>query len=695
MVRLLLLFILVSVSLRAQEDSDPKATWKREYNKDGRWNDMDVGPTLASVLRTPGGVISKGLTIRLGTQDEICVAYDLQSMSMRCAWKKGFLSFNPEKFGMVRAPVIAGDVFLVCSRPAWGKAKVRFTGMGRLGSSVSLEYTVDGVGVVERPVLLEEHLVREITLQPHHKTLSLLLSDQPAYGEKKRPEVVFTGHDAVQLRQSSDVAELTFSPSRRPVTVRFAYREKGDGFELKKHSRLPENKPPHTLWPEIIETTGILGQDDQAYTLDTIGVPFENPWKALMFISGHDFFAGGDIAVCTLYGDVWVVSGVDEELKKIRWKRFATGLHQPLGLRIVKDVIYVLGRDQITRLHDRNQDGEADFFENFNNDGQTSTSGHDYAACLETDAKGNFYYIRAHEGIIRVSPDGKTHQSIAEGFRNPIGLGVGRNGVITAAAQEGQWTPASAITEVKAGGYYGFPGPRITRDRPLGYDLPLCWMPRAQDTSSGGQVWVEHDRWGPLQGRLLHFSYGQCRMLLVMREQLGGTAQGGTVRFPIRFQSGAMRGRFSPVDHQLYVSGLRGWQTAGVKDGCLQRVRYTGKPLLMAVNLEVGKNGVRITFSDPLERERAAKAGSYSIERWNYLWSRQYGSKDYKLSDGKLGRDKVAVKSATVSKDGRSVFLELEDMKPCMQMRIRYRLRSADGARISQEIYNTIHVLPE
>ena len=184
-------------------------------------------------------------------------------------------------------------------------------------------------------------------------------------------------------------------------------------------------------------------------------------------------------------------------------------------------------------------------------------------------------------------------------------------------------------------------------------------------------------------------------MLLVMREQLGGTAQGGTVRFPIRFQSGAMRGRFSPVDHQLYVSGLRGWQTAGVKDGCLQRVRYTGKPLLMAVNLEVGKNGVRITFSDPLERERAAKAGSYSIERWNYLWSRQYGSKDYKLSDGKLGRDKVAVKSATVSKDGRSVFLELEDMKPCMQMRIRYRLRSADGARTSREIYNTIHVLPE
>lgn len=32
-------------------------------------------------------------------------------------------------------------------------------------------------------------------------------------------------------------------------------------------------------------------------------------------------------------------------------------------------------------------------------------------------------------------------------------------------------------------------------------------------------------------------------------------------------------------------------------------------------------------------------------------------------------------------------------MKPCMQMLIRYKLTGADGARVSQEIYNTIHKL--
>ncbi|MCH8965020.1 MAG: hypothetical protein IIB58_08680, partial [Planctomycetes bacterium] len=76
-----------------------------------------------------------------------------------------------------------------------------------------------------------------------------------------------------------------------------------------------------------------------------------------------------------------------------------------------------------------------------------------------------------------------------------------------------------------------------------------------------------------------------------------------------------------------------------------------------------------------------------------YRRSANYGSKDYRLSDGSEGRDALTVKSVQVSEDGKSVLLEIPDMKPCMQMRIRYRLQAADGARLSHEIYNTIHAL--
>ena len=87
--------------------------------------------------------------------------------------------------------------------------------------------------------------------------------------------------------------------------------------------------------------------------------------------------------VCTIHGDVWLVSGIDDKLAKLTWRRFATGLFQPLGLRVVGGKIFVLGRDQITRLHDPNGDGEADFYENFCNLIATSTGGHDYVTSLE------------------------------------------------------------------------------------------------------------------------------------------------------------------------------------------------------------------------------------------------------------------------------------------------------------------------
>ena len=72
-------------------------------------------------------------------------------------------------------------------------------------------------------------------------------------------------------------------------------------------------------------------------------------------------------------------------LKNVRWRRFASGLHQALGLVVADGQIYVLGRDQITRLHDLNGDGEADFYECFSNAMITSPAGHDFICGLVRD----------------------------------------------------------------------------------------------------------------------------------------------------------------------------------------------------------------------------------------------------------------------------------------------------------------------
>ena len=52
-------------------------------------------------------------------------------------------------------------------------------------------------------------------------------------------------------------------------------------------------------------------------------------------------------------------------------------------------------------------------------------------------------------------------------------------------------------------------------------------------------------------------------------------------------------------------------------------------------------------------------------------------------------------KSAQLSEDGKTVFLEVPGLRPVMQMRIRYDLDAADGAPMRGEIHNSIHVVPE
>ena len=108
-------------------------------------------------------------------------------------------------------------------------------------------------------------------------------------------------------------------------------------------------------------------------------------------------------------------------------------------------------------------------------------------------------------------------------------------------------------------------------------------------------------------------------------------------------------------------------------------------------------NGVApLTFTNPLDPESATNPEFYAVEWWQYRYTKNYGSPDYSVNDpSKRGRDDVPIKSITLSKDGRTVSLEIPEIRPVMQMGIRLRVKAADGTRIRQEIYNTIHSVPE
>jgi hypothetical protein len=682
---------------------------------DARWNQTDLGNFHASLVTLPGGTIAKGLSVRVGRNSEGAVAYDTATATLRAGWVGGFLTFDAARYGLLRNPKPAAEPSLLL--PASKASIVKWRGTHVNGPRVVLDYEVNGIGVLETPGMEtaggSTWFTRTIQLRDGTRDVSWRVIDANAAGirvtnlnelsiatvlvNKRQVTFVAAGAELRRVESGLEFSVRGTRPARLFISQK-AEKELADVMAALSQvppveDLLPLAKAGNPRWKPL-QTRGQRGFGSDAFVIDTLTVPYENPWKALFFTSGVDFLPTGEAAVCTIHGDVWLVSGVDDKLERLTWRRFATGLFQPLGLRVRDAKIYVLGRDQITLLHDENSDGEADFYENFFNGIHTSTGGHDYVTSLETDTNGNFYYVDPR-GAHRVKADGSTLETIAGGWRNPNGMGVSPDGkIVTVAPQQGEWTPSSCISEARTSGWYGYGGPRITGDRPLGYDPQLCWIPHSVDNSGGSQLWVTSDRWGPLKGGLLHFSYGRCAQMLVLRGVVDGVAQAAVAPLPGRFLSGIMRGAFNPGDGQLYLVGSTGWQTAAARDGCLQRVRYTGAPILVPIEAHAHTNGLRLTFPTELNKAAAEDAGSFGYTHWNYRYAAQYGSKDWSPSNpSKEGHDALEVKSARLLPDQKTVFIEIAGLVPVMQYELKYSLSTAKGRPMRSFIAGTINKL--
>ena len=465
----------------------------------------------------------------------------------------------------------------------------------------------------------------------------------------------------------------------------------------------PASELPHLMkggkaqWPGWFEGSAKLG-GQQPFATDTIlppnilGPKSPRPYDTIFFITGIDFFKDGSAAVCTMTGEVWLVKGLDEKLDHVRWKRFATGLHQALGVKIVDDKLYVLGRDQITRLHDLNGDDEADFYECVNNAMTTSPGGHDFIVGLEVDAQGRFYTSSGNQGILRLSQPNKV-EVLATGLRNPNGLSVTPDGrFVLSNGQEGNWTPASAIFQVdaslNAGTHFGSGGPKAG----VTTTLPILQLPRGEDNSCGGQVFLSDKNWPSLKGdgNFLHFSFGTGSAWLVSRQLLEGVWQSAAVKLSGNFVTGPQHGRFAPHDGHLYVSGMIGWGSYTPEDGAIHRVRHVGGDFPTLIGHEARDNGVLLRFDRPLDAAIASKASAHFAQCWNYLYGPAYGSPEYSVKYPESpGHDVLALKSAQVLDGGKTLFLEIPQLVPASQIHLRVGV-TADRA---QDVFLTAHHL--
>ena len=705
---------------------------------DGRWNQTDVGPFMSAAINTPHGRTLKGIAIKVGGMLQTTVCFNTELLDYSAAWTDGFLEFDPSRYGLTGNTKPKGRILFANGiTPGWmhdGRLddprphkQTKYLGLYRHGNRVVLSYTIGETEVLETPWSGRADgrlfLTRTLEFGKAAESLTGLIA------AKRRTTAVLQEIDGLTVAHLPDGDEtlwivalgqgaglavdndrvlLTVKPgtAKRLAKVIIIQAPLGQGMSVVKLAKakaaiespslLAKGGPG--LW-QPLTTRGIVGKPHDAFAIDTIRLPFDNPWNALLFTAGHDFLPDGSALVCTVHGDVWRLTGIDSTLAKVTWRRFATGLFQPLGLKVVDGKAYVIGRDQITRLHDLNADGEADFYECFNNDLLTAGGGHAYATSLETDSKGNFYFTKCSENtphggsLIRVSADGGKLDVFATGFRNPNGLGIGPGDVITVGDQQGGWVPETRVDVMRRGGFYGFMPMHHRATKPETYDPPFAFVPRVLDNSAGGQVWVPPGQWGALGERMIHLSYGRCTALVALPDE-AHSGQGAMLQLPGRYLSGAMRGRFNPHDGHLYVSGLRGWQTAAVHDGCFQRLRFVGGALRQPVRYATRADELELGFDVKLDRELAEDPQSYSLEQWNYLWSSQYGSKDWSIRDpDKNRRDPVVIRKATLQPDGKTVVLQVSGLAKAMQFQLKYDMDDIGGELVRGTMAGTINEL--
>ncbi len=676
---------------------------------------QDYGNTLFWTYQVePGNIAQKGIAVRLDqgnggvSKGKAWMLYEHDTMRIAAIWTGDkFIDWKGIGFDGshgTHSSIVGEKHFVSKNEPAWanpetgdftdlrilGRDKLpygplprswmRFKGLEMRGADPVIRYTIGDCEVQEIPKLAGENVFeRHIYCGPSSKELKIRLDDKKLH-------------------------VLPASKSAFRFGIRYQ-AGKVEVFALDRDLSLP---PQQTKRFEKTLTTRIKSSPPEgAWAVDTFEFPEpkDNPWQSWMRTTGFDFFEGGkSAAICNWNGEVWIVDGIDQSQGELKWQLICTGLFQPLGLKIRDGQIFVSCRDMIALLHDTNGDRETDYIENFNSDHQVTEHFHEFAMGLQTDAEGNFYYAKSarhgkpgliphHGTLLKVTKDGSQTEILATGFRAANGVCLNPDGSFMVTDQEGNWMPKNRINWVKPkgdnvfyGNFWGYHD--VTDESDSAMKQPLCWITNSFDRSPAELIWVpENSAWKTLRGSLLNLSYGEGKIYTVPHETQGEEVQGGMSPLAMKpLPTGIMRGRFSPVDGQLYGCGMFAWAGNRQQHGGFYRIRYTGQPAYQAVALSTKKGQITIGFSDALSPQSAADISSWEIRAWDLERTSKYGCKHLNERTWKISK-------ADLSADGKSITLDVPELAPTWGMSIKLQLRGAGGETIEREIHNSIFTL--
>jgi cytochrome c551/c552 len=425
-------------------------------------------------------------------------------------------------------------------------------------------------------------------------------------------------------------------------------------------------------------------------------------------VGGIDFMPDGRMVVTTWdpEGSVYLVENYTAEPQDIKVTRIARGLAEPLGVKVVDGDIYVMQKQELTKLVDSNGDGFIDTYQMVANDWSVTDNFHEFAFGLEYQ-DGYFYATLA----VAVLPGGASAdpqapdrgkvakirkadghvEFIAEGLRTPNGIGFGIDGGLFISDNEGDWLPSSKIVELTEGAFYGSRAVDFEGTAGLQETLPVVWLPQDEIGNSPGEPAPLNI--GPYQNQMIHGEVTHGGIKRVFAERVNGRLQGAVFRFTQGLEAGINRLDWAP-DGSLIAGGVGNpgnWGHQGKNWYGLQRLVYNGETAFEMLSVSARSNGFEIEFTQPIKEGQNINADDFKIQQWYYEPTEQYGGPKNDLRQ-------LEVSAFSLSDDRTRASFELDGMKPghVVYFRItRPFVSETDTSLWTTEAWYTLNAIPE